>query len=260
MKALVLCAGYGTRLGELTRTTPKPMLPIGGRPLLEYILRHLARHGFRNILINLHHRPDAIRDHFGDGAALGLSIRYVLEDELLGTAGTIRENREFLAADGRPFLVHYGDILTDQDLGVLVSRHRSGTALATLLLHRRVRSNSIVRMDAAGRITAFIERPARHPDDGPTWVHSCISLCRPELIDHIPPPPADLARDVFVPLAARGRLQGVPLTGTRFAIDSVERLEEARRHVREHWPRPPAFPEADNGGGPPRRPCPGPTD
>ena len=239
MNAIVLCAGYGTRLGDLTREVPKPMLPLGDRPLLEFILCHLRRHGFDRIAINLHFRPEAIRDYFGDGSQWGCRLSYFDEPELLGTAGGVwNMARQFEPRES--FLVQYGDILTDQDLSELAALHRRQSAVATILVHRRPGSNSVVSLDERGCVTSFLERPTeaqRRPDESP-WVFSGITMCSGELLEWIPPGrPCDLPRDVFTRLTTTGRLFGCPLTGRRTAIDSPERLAEAREAVAAgHYP------------------------
>jgi len=230
MKAMVLCAGYGVRLGEHTRETPKPMLLLGDRPLLDYILRHLVKHGFDEIALNLHFLPEAIQGRFGDGRRCGCRLTYSCEAELLGTAGGVRKMAGFLA--GGDFLVHYGDVVTSQDLTAMLRFHRQRRALATLLVHERARSNSVVALDDEGRVSAFLERPTEDQRLAiqSSWVYSGVVLGTPELFDFVPPTtPSDLPRDVFPALAATGRLFGFPLTGYRCAVDSPQRLAEARR-------------------------------
>ena len=122
MNAMVLCAGYGTRLGRLVEETPKPMLRLVDRPILEHILCHLARHGFDEIAVNLHFRPGVIREYFGDGSRLGIRLAYCEEPELLGTAGGVKKMAALFS--GGPFLVHYGDVVTNQDLGAMLRFHR----------------------------------------------------------------------------------------------------------------------------------------
>ncbi len=233
MKAVVLCAGFGTRLGDLTREIPKPMLDIQGKPLLAYLLGHLRPEGIADIAINLHFRPEVIREWFGDGSRWGLRIRYSPEEQLLGTAGAVR-NLEPSLRDEDAFLVQYGDVLTDQPIAPLLRCHREHGALATLLVHRRKRSNSVVTVDDTGRVIGFLERPA-DPDLAPLdscWVNSGMFLCSGEILDLIPKGrPSDFPRDVFVPLVATGRLYAVPLEGYRCAIDSPERLAEARARL-----------------------------
>jgi mannose-1-phosphate guanylyltransferase/phosphomannomutase len=231
MRAMVLSAGFGTRMGELTREIPKPMLPLHGRPILEWILAHLAREGFQEVAVNLHFRPEMIREHFGDGSKLGLTIAYSEEPQLLGTAGGVKKMETFFRQSD-PFLVQYGDVVTDQDFSAMLAFHREKKALATLLLHQRAKSNSVVSLDGEQRIVGFLERPSEEARQGVTspWVNSGICLCAAEMLDHIPRGTAcDLPRDIFRPLLATGRLFGFALTGRRCAIDSPQRLEEAQR-------------------------------
>lgn len=237
MRALVLCAGLGTRLGELTRDTPKPMLPIEGVPLLVRTLRHLAAQGFRDVAVNLHHRGERVREALGDGAAAGVRITWSEEPTLLGTAGTTRALAPFLFSDDDSALVLYGDLLLDLVFAPMIAQHRATRAAATLLLHQRAGSNSLVRMAADGRITAFIERPsdaerARAPFP---WVNSGAQVLRRTVMDRIAADaPSDLARDVYPRAAAEGApLFGFPLTGYRCAIDSPARYAEAQAAVRE---------------------------
>ena len=198
--------------------------------MLEYIICHLARHGFNQIAINLHFMPYAIRDYFGDGSRFGVELVYSYEPELLGTAGGIKNMEDFLGV-GEAFMVHYGDVLTDQDFTAMLHFHRKRKALATLLLHQRARSNSVVSLDKEGRITGFLERPTEEARRGvkSPWVNSGICICDPRFLDEIPADVAcDLPRDIFPRLVDSGRLYGFPLSGYRCAVDSTHRLAEAR--------------------------------
>jgi NDP-sugar pyrophosphorylase family protein len=229
VKALVLCAGQGTRLGALTRDLPKPMLPIGGEPLLAHMLRHLCRQGYHEIAINLHQFPEAIPGYFGDGSGFGVRLHYVYEPVLLGTAGAVK-NLEPFFAEVDDFLVLYGDLLLDEDLRAMREIHRARRADATLLLHQRQGSNSLVRLDEDGRITGFVERPSeqeRRENPFP-WVNSGVQILSRSLLHDIPVGrPADLPRDVYAPRVHSSLLVGVPLRGFRCAIDSPERYAAA---------------------------------
>src|SRR6187401_2115585 len=119
MKAMVLCAGYGTRMGELTRDVPKAMLPLHGHPLLAYLLAHLRAQGFRQIALNLHFQPEAIRDFLGDGSRWQIQLRYSYEKKLLGTAGGIKKLESFFREE-EAFLIEYGDGITDQDFTAML--------------------------------------------------------------------------------------------------------------------------------------------
>ena len=111
---MIMAAGIGSRLRPVTDLLPKPMAPIVNRPALYHILRLLGRHGIREVVINLHHLPESIRDYLGTGDRLDMEVTYSFEEELLGTAGGVKSNEEFLG--GETFLVMSGDALTDVDL------------------------------------------------------------------------------------------------------------------------------------------------
>src|SRR4051794_4555476 len=113
MKAMVMAAGLGTRLRPITYEVPKPMVPVGNRPIFEQILRSLAADGVTEIVCNLHWFPETIREGIGDGSQLGIDLTYSYEDELLGTAGGVLNVRDFFGDE--PFLVMAGDALTDVD-------------------------------------------------------------------------------------------------------------------------------------------------
>lgn len=235
MKAMLLCAGYGTRLGELTREIPKPMLPLNDHPMLAYLIAHLKRQGFDEIVINLHFKPELIQNYFGDGSRFGVKLAYSHEPVLLGTAGGVKNVERFLRNEPA-FLVQYGDILTDQDFTAMLRFHRERNALVTLLAHQRAKSNSVMTLDTERRITSFLERPTEEARQGQTspWVNSGICVCAPEVLAHIPSNTAcDLPRDVFPRLVGTGRLFGFPLSGYRVAVDSPERLAEARAALAE---------------------------
>ncbi len=241
MKALVLCAGFGTRLGSLTRETPKALLPIAGEPLLAHTLRYLAAYGFCDVAVNLHHQGEHIRGRFGDGGAFGVRLTYAPEEALLGTAGAVK-NLEPYFSDVEDFLVLYGDLLIDQDLTGLLAFHRKRRALATLLVHRRPGSNSVLEMDPMGRITRFLERPgaAERRQVADSWVNSGMQVLSRRVLAIIPPGrPADLPRDVYVPFLRDEPIYGYPLTGYRCAIDSPQRYAEAQAAVAEGRYRPP---------------------
>lgn len=229
----MLSAGYGTRLGSLTADRPKPMLDVGGRPLLEWILRHLASEGIRDIAVNLHFMPGAISDHFGSGEEQGVDITYSHEEQLLGTAGAAKALEQFLSAEDE-FMLHYGDVVTDQDFRAMADFHRAHPGLVTLLVHERERSNSVVEVGAGGRVERFLERPAPEEREGveSRLVNSGVSICDRAALDAFPSGgPADLPRDVLPRLVADGAVYAFELTGERVAVDSEARLEELRDAV-----------------------------
>ena len=123
MIAMILAAGFGTRLRPLTEELPKPLVPVLGRPLIEHTLMHLAEVGVDEVVINLHHLPEAIPATLGDGAAYGLEIHYVREQgQIRGTGGGIRGARSLLDGSGT-FIVLNGDILFEPDLAEALALH-----------------------------------------------------------------------------------------------------------------------------------------
>jgi NDP-sugar pyrophosphorylase family protein len=162
MKALLLCAGLGTRLRPLTETTPKPLLPISGKPLLLYHLESLYAHGVRHILINTHYLPTQIeafvKKHADDFA--GLIIETVYEENLLGSAGTLRHNVSFFEGSD-DFFVVYGDNLTTINYTKLLETHKSTGGIATIAsyVEPHPETKGIIVFDDNDQITTFIEKP-----------------------------------------------------------------------------------------------------
>src|SRR5437870_11116712 len=115
MRAMILSAGYGTRLWPLTEDRTKPAIPILGKPLVGYVAEYLASYGCREIVVNLHHRPESVRAALGDGSGFGVALNYVEEPTILGTSGALDNARRFL--DQETFIVINGKIITDVDLG-----------------------------------------------------------------------------------------------------------------------------------------------
>src|SRR6266498_1685407 len=137
MKAMILAAGYGERLWPLTADRTKPALPVLGKPLVGYVAEYLAQFGIRDIVVNLHHRPESVRSSLGDGSAFGVKLHYVEEPKILGTSGAL-DNARRLLEDGT-FLVVNGKIITDIDLHAALETHRLAGAIATLVLLPNVR-------------------------------------------------------------------------------------------------------------------------
>lgn len=226
MKALLLCAGFGTRLKSLTETVPKPMLPIYDKPMLEYTIRHLAMHGINEFVVNLHFMPEVIKEYFKDGSEFGVSIEYSYESEPLGTAGALIKAYDYFSKE-RNFLVVYGDIVTNLNYSDLIGRHISNNCVGTIVLHKRKKSNSIVEMNDAGLITNFLERPAE-PVSGSheSWVNSGVYCFNEKVFSFLPDKGVcDFPRDIFKKIIDENGLYGVPLEGYRIAVDSPKRYE-----------------------------------
>ncbi len=161
MKAFILAAGFGTRLWPLTEDRTKAAIPVLNRPLINYSVEYLASHGFRDIIVNLHHQPESIRRALGDGSRFGVNLSYSFEEEILGTSGALDPLRDSLSGDD--FVVMNGKIVTDIDLGAALAAHREHEALATLVLKENPKREhfSIVEVDERGWITHFAGFPEK---------------------------------------------------------------------------------------------------
>ena len=158
-KAVILCAGFGTRMQPLTYYVNKGLVPVAGRPILEHIVSKLVRHGLRHFVVAISHLGEQVEHYFGSGERFGCEMRFVHSLEPVGTAGELHKMRELLAPEDH-FLVHYGDILTNLDTRKLLAEHWRTGAAATLGLVAGVRVHAGVgEVDAEGRLTYFEEKP-----------------------------------------------------------------------------------------------------
>jgi len=204
-----MAAGLGTRLRPLTYEIPKPLVPVANRPVMEHILRSLAKQGITDVIANLHWFPETITNHFGDGSGVGVNLSYSHEEKLLGTAGGVLNVRDYLSADGDPFIVTAGDALTDIDFAALIDAHRANRengAVATLTVKRikDVSEFGVIVTDQEGRIQGFQEKP--DPAEALSDLANCmIYVLEPEIFDYFPDvEEPDFANDVFPALLDAG--------------------------------------------------------
>jgi NDP-sugar pyrophosphorylase family protein len=187
MKAMILAAGFGTRLRPLTYTVPKPMVPIMNRPTLEHTIHLLRTHGIQDITVNLHHLPGIIQDHFGDGKDFGVNLHWSYEPEILGTAGGIKKAQEFL--DGEAFLVINSDVVTDCDLSKVISFHKAKGSALTLVVRQGDSPEQCdpIEVDDDDRIVHMVGTSAKKkPGDTTRILFTGIQVMEPEIFDRIP--------------------------------------------------------------------------
>lgn len=187
MKAMILAAGFGTRLWPLTEDRTKPAIPFLGKPLVAYSVEYVAQYGVREVVVNLHHCPESVRDALGDGAAFGARITYSYEAEILGTGGALDRVRGQLETD--EFVVVNGKIVTDLDLGAAIEAHRARGAIATLVLmpNERRERFTVVQCDEEGAILGFDGVPDPRDDEGPApLMFTGIQVLSPRIFDYIP--------------------------------------------------------------------------
>ncbi len=180
MRVIIQAGGVGSRLRPYTTVVPKPLMPVAEMPILEIVIRQLAMHGFDHITITVGHLAHLIRAFFGDGAAFGVHIDYLLEEQPLGTIGAVR----MVPGLTEPFIVMNGDLLTDIDYGAFYKEHiASGVAMSVSVYNKEVPiSLGVIEFDADRRIIGFEEKPVK------TFLVSMgVYAMSPEMLEHIPP-------------------------------------------------------------------------
>lgn len=235
-QGVVLIGGLGTRLGALTRDTPKPLIEVGGRPFVEHVIAHLARFGVDDIVLLAGHRGEMVREQYAGRRLFGASISVVVEATPLGTAGALRNAANSLA--DRFFLCN-GDSFFDADLSSLVSDGE-----ATVML-RRVEDGGrfgCVELDADGKIVRFAEKAGGRN----VLINSGIyCLERDPVLSAVDLTPASLEKDVFPRLVARRMLRGLPAEGYFVDMGIPADLDAARREINARRTRPAAFLDRD---------------
>jgi len=187
MRAMILSAGYGTRLWPLTEDRTKPAIPILGKPLVGYVAEYLARYGCDEVVVNLHHRPDSVRRALGDGSKFGVKLHYVEEPEILGTSGAVDNARTLL--ENETFVVINGKIITDIDLSAALDTHRRTRALATLVLLPNVGCERFSLVETSdGLLRGFGGMPVKgaFPEGNPPLMFTGIQIFDPAILNYIP--------------------------------------------------------------------------
>ncbi len=185
MKAMILAAGFGTRLWPLTEDRNKPAIPFLNRPLIAYSVEYLTSFGLSDIIVNLHHQPDSIREALGDGSRFGAGIQYSYEEEILGTSGAMDRVRDQLIEDD--FIVINGKIVTNIDLHAALRDHRERNALATLVLKPNPARERFSRVEIDDRrfVTRFAGFPSASDTTDPL-MFTGIQVLSPRLFEYIP--------------------------------------------------------------------------
>jgi NDP-sugar pyrophosphorylase family protein len=211
MRAMILSAGYGTRLWPLTEDRTKPAIPILGKPLVGYVAEYLARYGCDEVVVNLHHRPESVRRALGDGSRFGVKLDYVEEPVILGTSGALDNARGLL--DGDTFVVINGKIITDIDLNAALEVHRRTKAIATLVLLPNATCERFSVVEASdGYLRGFGGMPKRdeYAEKGPPFMFTGIQIFEPKIFDYIPPSVfSHSVTDVYPQAVANGEVIAV---------------------------------------------------
>ena len=186
MKAMILAAGFGTRLKPLTNDLPKPLFPILNQPILEHTLQFLRSQDIRDIAINLHHKPENITNYFGDGKKFGVNLHYSREEKILGTAGGIKKLQNFFNDDS--FYVINSDVLADINLKDVMRFHKEKKSKLTLVVRKVSNTNKyqpIIRSDQ-GRIISFLGHSITNSKNSTQVMFTGIQIIEPDIFSRIP--------------------------------------------------------------------------
>ena len=247
MKAMVLAAGMGTRLRPLTDNCPKCLMPLAGRPLIDWTLQWLRHFGITECVVNLHHLPDTVKNFVGDGSRYGLIVHYSYEPTLLGTAGAVKKVADFL---NTPFYLIYGDNFSQWDLGLLKGRFDElhscpasssdsaseeptvpeAAPIAVMAVHWREDATQSGMIDLAedGHILRIVEKP-RAEEVTSHYVNAGFFYMHPRILEDIPSGKYfDFSYDVFPALLRRGEcMYAVKMDAPIIGIDTLDAYERA---------------------------------
>ncbi len=231
--AFILCGGLGTRLRPATNHTPKVLLKIQGKTLLEHNIDLMKRFGVENILLAVGFLKEKVKEYFGDGSGFGVKITYIEESEPLGTAGPLRLTESLGKLPKETFVMCNGDELKDIHLDRMYEFHKKNRALATIALTKvdDVSHFGVVELEGQ-KIIRFVEKPK--PEEAPSnLINSGLYILEPEIINLVPRGQASMEREVFPKIAAQKRLFGFPFSGQWFPTDTPERMQKAEGEWKE---------------------------
>lgn len=226
MKAMILAAGFGTRLFPLTIDRTKPAIPFFGKPLVGYVAEYIAKFGFDDVVVNLHHQPESVRKALGDGSAFGTKIHYTYEEpKILGTAGALDNARELLEDD--TFLIINGKIITDIDINAALETHRKSGALATMVLMKNMGREHFTDVYVEdGRVTGFGDYADANETEGePPYMFTGIHIMEPRVFDYIPRGVySDIVPTFYNPAIRKGEMIAAHITeGRWFELSTIQR-------------------------------------
>ena len=229
IQAVILAGGKGTRMKSLTKNTPKPMLKIGGLPILAHQVELLRRYGIKDIVILTHHLSEAIEEYFKDGKDFGVKISYFKERKPLGTTGGIKEIEDKLKKD---FIIVYGDVMVNMDIARLLRFHRGKKSIATLVLHPNdhPQDSDLVEVDESQKIIAFHPKPRPENEPLRNLVNAGLYVISPKVLKHIKKwVKADFGKDLFPKMVKKERLYGYVTAEYLKDMGTPKRLAEVKK-------------------------------
>lgn len=203
MKAVILAAGLGTRMQKTYPLTPKSMLQVGGKPLIQDQIEYLKKYGIKDFYINLHFLPEKIKNFLGDGSKLGVNITYSLESKLLGTSGALNNFKNYL---NEIFIVLYGDIFTRVDFDKFLQFHNSKNSQVSLLIHKtdHPEDSDLVEIDDKNQIKNIYTSPRIQSINHTNFSSAAIYILKPDVLKFLPKEISDFMEDFFPLLLQKG--------------------------------------------------------
>lgn len=224
--AIILAGGLGTRLRPLTDETPKPLLPLHGKPIVQHTIEYLKLHGIKNIILSVGFRGEKIREYFGGGEKIGVNLFYVFEDEPLGTGGAVKKAASSLT---EPFVLTWGDELKDINYTGLIQAFNKHKTKMTMVLTKRydVTNFGVAKLNG-DKIEYFVEKP--NPEEAPSnLINAGAFVIDPSCLKMLPEGKSSMERDCFEKLAPLGEISAFIHEGQWFPTDNLERYTNACR-------------------------------
>ncbi len=218
--ALILAGGLGTRLRPLTDTTPKPLLPMMGKPIIQHIIENCARHGVKQVILSIGYKPEIVMRYFGDGSKLGVKLSYCIEHQPLGTGGAVKEAAALLI---KPFFLLWGDNLMDIDLTALENIHQQQQKTVTMALTPRedVENFGVAKLQGS-IISTFMEKPRR--EEAPSnLINAGAFVIEPKCLDLLPEGASSIEHECFEQLAPQRQITAYIHQGQWFPTDTLEK-------------------------------------
>lgn len=225
-RAIILAGGLGERLRPLTENTPKPLLPIKGKPTLQHTIENFAKQGVIEIILGISYHADKIKEYFKDGSELGINLRYSVEEVPLGTGGAVKKAAEGI--DGS-FFLSWGDNLTDIDLSEMEKIHKRNQAKLTIALTERedVENFGVAEIEE-DKIIRFVEKPKK--EEAPSrWINAGVFIIEPEILDMLPGGKSSIEKDCFEKIVEKGEVFCYKHKGQWYPTDTLDKYNQAEK-------------------------------
>jgi len=230
MKAIILAGGLGERLKPLTIETPKPLLPIRGKPIVERCIENLKKNGINEIILSIGYKAEKIIDYFGNGDGWGIKLVYNVEKELLGTGGAVKDIvKKFGIVDN--FVLVWGDNLADFDIKGMIEEHLENKGMITMsLTEREDVENFGVASLIGNKLTGFVEKPKR--EEAPSkLINAGAFIVNPKVLGILPEGKSNIERECFSIVAKEGKVYGFEHKGYWYPTDTLEKYNFAEEDI-----------------------------